>query len=186
MASGDRTDSSQQRRQRIHQLVEALREHGLCSEEMDEHLARARQLEEQQLEAETELALLQARLEELESTGREQESQLRYAVIDLSMERDRLERVAEPTLGHEAMLSDLVYQIDELERRLLDVAQRREQQLDEVDRQIAQQRRCFEDAQAALLREDQALYTLAKAFRQQATEVPSLAQAYRAVEALFE
>jgi tRNA A-37 threonylcarbamoyl transferase component Bud32 len=174
----------QQRRHALYQLVGALRDHGLASDELAQRLIRARQLEEQQLEAETELSLLQARLEQLEATGREQESQLRYAVIDLSMERDRLERVAEPSPGQQAMLADLVYQIQELEHRLLDVARKREQQLDDVDRQIIGQRRAWEDAQAALTREDQALRSLVEACRGRAVELPSLAEAYQRLAAL--
>ena len=165
-------------RQQLHELATALQERDLAGQRLSDVLLQSMRLEEQAYEAETELTLLEARLEEIEASGRERESQLRYAIIDLGMERSRLERTKNPPPGHRAMLSDLAYQIGELEHRLLDVARHRETQLDEVDSQIAHQRRALEDLHASLVRQDNALLTKVLDLRDTASRLPALATAY--------
>ena len=171
-------------RHQLQQLAAALKTRDLAPDSLSDALDQSLRVEEQAFESETELTLLEARLEEIEASGRERESQLRYAIIDLGMERSRLERTKHPPPGHEAMLSDLAYQIGELEVRLLDVARNRETQLDEVDAQIATHRRALEDLRASLVRQDQSLLEHVLALRATAGRLPAVAKAYDQLDEL--
>ena len=74
--------------------------------------------------------------------------------------------------------------VAELERRLLDVARSREAKLDELDSQMAQQRRVLEDLRVALLRSDQALVSLLATHRTQLAGTQGLDGPFRELDAL--
>jgi len=174
----ERHEARKQLRRLLLQIARALGECELASEELQADLRRSAQLEEQTAEVENELALLASRVEEVEAYGRERESQLRYAIIDLGMKRGGLETVETLSPEDQAMIADLAYQIGELEVRLLDVARRRESQLDEVDGLIAAQRRELDNLRANLARQDKILLRHVEQQRVAATDLPDVAPAY--------
>jgi serine/threonine protein kinase len=183
-ALAERSEVRQQLRRLLQQMARELGEQGLGSDELQAELQRSQDLEEQAIAVESELALLAARVEEIEAAGRERESQLRYAIIDLGMERGRLEDPEEQRTPDAAVLADLVYQIGELEVRLLDVARRRETQLDDVDGHIAAQRRELDNLRASIARQDKSLLRPVERQRPAAADVPDLAAAYTRLDEL--
>jgi DNA repair exonuclease SbcCD ATPase subunit len=174
----ERREVRNQLRRLLQQIARALRDRELATDELQAELERTGRLEEQSAEVENELALLASRVEEVEAYGRERESQLRYAIIDLGMERGHLEGEGTIPPEAQAMIADLAYQIGELEVRLLDVARRRETQLDEVDGLIAAQRRELDNLRANLARQDKALLRHVERQRVPASDVPDLAPTY--------
>jgi serine/threonine protein kinase len=174
----ERHEVRKQLRRLLQQIARGLRDHELASEEMQAELERSQRIEERAAEVENELALMASRVEEVEASGRERESQLRYAIIDLGMERGRLEGSEHISPADQAMVADLAYQIGELEVRLLDVARRREIQLDEVDNQIATQRRELDNLRANIARQDKTLLRHVERQRVAATDLPDVAPAY--------
>ncbi len=180
----ERHEVRKQLRRLLQQIARALRDHELASEELSVELQRNQRLEEQAVEVENNLALLASRVEEVENSGRERESQLRYAIIDLGMERGRLEEGPTLSPSDQAMIADLAYQIGELEVRLLDVARRRETQLDEVDSQIVAQRREVDNLRANLARQDKTLLRHVARQRVATDHLPDVVTAYARLDAL--
>lgn len=180
----ERHEARKQLRRLLQQIGRALRDHELASSELQAELERNQRIEEQAAEVENELALLASQMEEVEASGRERESQLRYAIIDLGMERGRLEEGETISPPDQAIIADLAYQIGELEVRLLDVARRRETQLDEVDNLIAAQRRELDNLRANLARQDKTLLRHVEQQRVAANHLPGMPPIYARLDEL--
>jgi serine/threonine protein kinase len=109
---------------KTHSLAEKLRIHRLGSADLDPVLTSLTDVAEQVLAFETDLALSNSRIDDLEGAKREQEARLRHAVVELGLRRSRFLDGGQPDARR---VTDLDFQINELERQLAAVSSQMEQ-----------------------------------------------------------
>ncbi|MCA9664965.1 MAG: protein kinase [Myxococcales bacterium] len=153
----------------LRQLAIGLVQEAVAGREISEALERLLVIEEEVASLTGTIALSEQNFDRIRFEFGQREKRLRYAMLDLNMSRaqigGRLEANPAEAVALQGQMADLEYQISELTRSTEQLAQERQEHIDELDGEVKRYREVRDEREQEAVELYQALHTKVEALR---------------------